>query len=202
MKSMPEVRFEFDPEKVVQALVFFSKRGVGELTRLKAAKLLYFADKYHLLRYGRPITGDHYYCMNLGPLPSEANDLLNEAEAAVSASLPIGEPVAPALRVEKAIWQRYPRFVAHSDPDLDVFSESEVEALTHTISEYGRLSARKLVDLTHEEAGWLEANSKRRPGGRAELPYELFFAGQPEAETLLELVRAEQADRDLAEQLS
>src|SRR5258706_5031900 len=79
---MSELHFKFSLTKFIQAIVFLSRSGVSDLTKLKAAKLLYFADKEHLLRYGRPIIGDVYYALNLGPLPSQADDFLDEIEAA------------------------------------------------------------------------------------------------------------------------
>jgi hypothetical protein len=55
---MAHIRFRFAPEKLVQALAFFADRGVRDLDKMKAAKLLFHADKYHLLTYGRPVLGD------------------------------------------------------------------------------------------------------------------------------------------------
>jgi len=40
---MSKLQFTFNRSKFIQALVFFSKNGVTDLTKLKAAKLLYFA---------------------------------------------------------------------------------------------------------------------------------------------------------------
>ena len=50
---MGRLRFAFNEEKMIQALAFFSLRGIQDLTKLKAAKLLYHADKLHMNRYGR-----------------------------------------------------------------------------------------------------------------------------------------------------
>jgi hypothetical protein len=44
---MPQIRFRFDAEKLVQGLTFFAGRGVRDLDKMKAAKLLFHADKYH-----------------------------------------------------------------------------------------------------------------------------------------------------------
>ena len=63
----------------MQALAFFSQRGVTDLTKLKAAKLLFFADKLHLNRYGRPILGDCYFCLDHGPVPSFSLNEMNDA---------------------------------------------------------------------------------------------------------------------------
>ena len=56
------IAFEFDVEKFVNASVYLVER-CPEVTKMKLAKLLYFADKEHLLAYGRTITGDRYIKM-------------------------------------------------------------------------------------------------------------------------------------------
>ena len=37
---------------------------------------MFFADKEHLLDYGRPITGDSYVAMEHGPVPTSTRDIL------------------------------------------------------------------------------------------------------------------------------
>lgn len=42
--------------------------------------LLFLADRNHLLRYGRPITGDDYEATATGPVPVKAVQILDELE--------------------------------------------------------------------------------------------------------------------------
>ncbi len=42
---MYNLTFEFNLDKLVQAIAYFSKSGIPDLTKPKIAKLLYFADK-------------------------------------------------------------------------------------------------------------------------------------------------------------
>src|SRR5712672_1956972 len=113
---------KFKPEKLVHGLVFFSSAGVSDLTKLKAAKLFYFADKEHLLRYGRPIIGDVYFALNLGPVPSHADDFFDEAQAARQAgpSTPEQEEFLRYLDVVADYW---PRYVANGEENFRVFSK-------------------------------------------------------------------------------
>ena len=56
----------YDRQKALEALLYVVKR-VGD--RYHALKMLYFADKKHLQRYGRQISGHTYAAMEVGPVP-------------------------------------------------------------------------------------------------------------------------------------
>lgn len=182
----------FKPEKLVHALAFFSAAGVPDLTKLKAAKLLYFADKEHLLSYGRPILGDVYFCLPYGPVPSVALNEMGDAIDKMEVEDPDRTLLREYLEVKKGFWNPYPIFKAKRKHDPDVFSESELEVLDRVTREYGNRTARQLVDLTHAEPTWTLPNQMRAPEGREHIPYDLFFVGAPEnAQRMLELFRAE-----------
>ena len=67
--------FSFSHRKATQALNFFAQRAGGSINKMKALKLVYFADRYHLRKYGRPVVGDEYLAMNYGPVASGTKDL-------------------------------------------------------------------------------------------------------------------------------
>jgi uncharacterized phage-associated protein len=177
--------FEFNIEKLVQAIAFFSKSKLPDLTKLKVAKLLYFADKEHLLSHGKPIIGDVYWCMDFGPVPAFA---MNEMSAAIGGSEvdpPAGESDASVfenvLHVKKGPFRKYPQFeVRDGKFDETVFTNSERSALRYVTNVYGHKKAAELVDLTHKEPTWVIPNQCRKAGSRALITYDLFFEGAPE----------------------
>jgi len=196
---MRPIRFKFDPEKLVQALAFFASRGVNDLDTLKAVKLLYFADRQHLLKYGRPILGDDYYCMKNGPIPTNA---LGQIQDALSSS-PTGDhdPLFDEyFGVDRT--HQHARFTLKKEPDLDVFSATDVEVLESVLEAYGDKSAWKLRELTHLDECVKLADQERltRGVGSVRIPFELFFSGTESK--LLQLVEADQDNRDFAESLS
>src|ERR1700681_3309737 len=67
--------FSFSHRKATQALNFFANRAGGSINKMKVLKLVYFADRYHLRKYGRPVVGDEYVAMNYGPVASGTKDL-------------------------------------------------------------------------------------------------------------------------------
>jgi uncharacterized phage-associated protein len=191
---MPKLQFTFDLAKFVQALVFFSKNGVSDLTKLKAAKLFYFADKEHLLKHGRPIIGDVYFALNLGPVPSHADDFFDEAQAAHQAgpSTPEQEEFLRYLDVVADYW---PRYVANGEENFRVFSKSDLEVLADVAKRYGKFHWKRLVELSHQESAYKLADKDRSRNGRAPMPYETFFDG--ENSEMLELAEVEQEHRNL-----
>ncbi|MCB1234479.1 MAG: SocA family protein, partial [Verrucomicrobiae bacterium] len=70
----------FAHRKATQALNFFARKETGRINKLKALKLVFFADRCHLRRYGRPITNDRYLAMNYGPVASSCKDLAEMSE--------------------------------------------------------------------------------------------------------------------------
>ncbi len=200
---MPPIRFRFAPEKLVQALAFFAERGVRDLDKMKAAKLLFHADKYHLLKYGRPVIGDQYACMEYGPVPSASLNVMND----VVARDPHFPPVEKALfdeylTIERSMFRKYPVFRARKEPDLDVFSDSDIEALDYARKTYGAKSSWELSEQSHEEPSWKLANEQRAPGSSVIMDDRLFFEGHPEAAGMLRFVEAQQEDRDATEELA
>ena len=177
---MADIRFRFDLDKLVSALAYFSTSGITDLTKLKAAKLLYLADQYHLYRHGRPITGDRYIAMDLGPVPEDAFQLISRLLEPTEVDDASRRRALELLVVYRGVFRRYPILRARRAPDLDVFSDSEIEALDATIQTHGHTPARALVDLTHEHRAYKKANAGRATGSSVALPYEFFFEDAPD----------------------
>ena len=64
----------FNTEKSLQAVLYVANR-LKRRDFHKIFKVLYFADREHLAKYGRPITGDTYVAMEYGPVPSMIYDI-------------------------------------------------------------------------------------------------------------------------------
>lgn len=201
---MSDVKFQFDSEKLVQALAFFAGAGVKELSKLKAAKLLYFADKYHLLKYGRPILGDVYFCLDHGPVPSASLNLMSEAISPIRVKgfrQPFLELFREHLTVNKD--RKHAEFRAKRPPDLALFSKSELEALNDTLKKYGKKSPWDLRQLTHLDPTWTIPDGERAAGSRAEIPYELFFEGQSDdVRDVWEIIEEEQEQSAFADKMA
>jgi len=194
---MSRITFRFEPDKFVQAATHLLSR-VGPCTRLKIAKLLYLADRHHLVRHGAPILGDRYYRLPLGPVPSRALDLL-EAAADLAAGDPEISPDPTSEDLCRLIeirnpQSRYAEYVARDGFMADALSPSEIASLAQVAERYGAWTAIQLKDLTHRHRAWLETAPSQ------EMDYRLFFADEPEADPeALSYLEFSQDDRALLE---
>jgi len=184
--QMATLQFDFDAVKLGQALAYLSLE-IHDLTKLKAAKLLYFVDKEHLVRHGRPITGDRYYCLDHGPVPSASlnaiNDLINPVRIKIGGKTlehSMSKVLGEFLQVERK--GAHPRLKARLPVDqLDALTATEREVLDAVAARYGRWSAGKLIDETHRERPWITANAARAVGSSVEIPWEALLEAADES---------------------
>ena len=145
-KTMPHP-FAFDAAKAIEAVVHLA----GEMenpTLHKVFKILYFADRLHLGRYGRFICGDRYAAMKHGPVPSEIYDI---TKAVRGESLARNDEIAARARKGFGVRGKY-IICPKRKPDCGEFSDSDLECLNKAAKKYGRLSFQKLTELSHDSA--------------------------------------------------
>lgn len=138
--------FPFSHRKTTQALNFFARQAGGELNKLKALKLVYFADRYHLRRFGRPITGDEYYAMTFGPVASGAKDLIERDSFLSDEELAYADQfIAPVDRYT---------YRSTADFSPKPLSESDRTALAWAWNTFGKHDGFDLAELTHAYPEW------------------------------------------------
>src|SRR3954466_3758333 len=143
------LRFQFDEKKGVEALTYIASKWPG-VTAFFAAKVLFFAEKAHLNRYGRPIVADTFIAMPNGPVPSTLYDF-------VRGNLGLaGDPDAFKAAIDTSA---YPRVTVRAEPDFQALSESDLECLDDAIAFCRPLEFGHLSTLTHQEKAWAEAPS-------------------------------------------
>jgi len=172
------VRFDFDVEKAIAAVSHITSARLPGLTKGKICKLVFLADKLHLVRYGRPITGDDLYAMEHGPVPSQTLNLMNAFEA--GADDPNVRRLAEFVALDRSF--HYPHYASARTPDLDSLSPSDVKALDEVIQAHGQKTFRELRLLTHECDAYKKAWEGPRTEDRALMRFEdLFEDEDPDA---------------------
>jgi uncharacterized phage-associated protein len=133
-----------DLDKAIETILYVA-RSLPERSQYWVLKAIYFADKRHLQRYGRFIFGEDYVAMEQGPVPSGAYDLV---KAARGLNPWCQEPEG----VGSAFSMRGNYIIPLRDPDLDVFSKSDLECLDEAIEEVRPLSFGELKARSHDAA--------------------------------------------------
>ena len=116
------VNFTFQFPKAKAAILYFAQSGMPEFTKGKLCKLLFLSDKLHLVRYGRPITGDSYAAMEHGPIPSCVLDILDAIEGGTTRTDEAVE-LAAALNLDRRF--QYPRLTAAQRPSVKNLSDPD-----------------------------------------------------------------------------
>lgn len=169
------MQLNFAHRKAAQALNFFARQAGGEINKMKALKLIFFADRYHLRQYGRPVTNDEYVAMNYGPVPSgckdlaEMSDFLGEHEKNYAERfLQPGQPYA---------------YRSVADVERDVFSKSDIEALEFAWRNFGPYDQFRLAEITHEYPEWKrhELALQSADVSRVTMSYRHFLENPPPA---------------------
>lgn len=141
------LRFQFDERKGREALAYIASRWPS-VTVFFASKTLFFAEKAHLNRYGRPIVADTFIAMPNGPVPSTLYDFL-KSEFGLA-----GDPEAFREAIDV---RNYPALAARRAPQIDALTESDIECLDEAIAFCRARGFGYLSQLTHQERAWAEA---------------------------------------------
>jgi len=155
-------QFKTSYDKTIEVIVWLAYKQAG-IDIYHVAKVLFYADKMHINKYGRPITGDVYIKMPYGPVPSGARDLITSS---AWLSLRQADKIKDSLIIDK---DSNHRLTALRPPDTVYFSKSDIECLECALNKYGNLSFDDLYSLTHAEKCYCQTFSNEK------IDYTLFI---------------------------
>jgi uncharacterized phage-associated protein len=149
--AVPAIQFR--PEQALELVLYLAKH-LPRPSFHTISKVLYFADREHLSRYGSLMTGDTYYAMRYGAVPGAIYSLLKAAAGRRESFIPPEwtELTSGALAVEGTH-----RVRALREPNLDLISAAQRACLDASIKANGRLSFDRLANKSHDEA-WKSAD--------------------------------------------
>ena len=137
-----------DLKKLFNTILFFCKDEKG-VHKTKLNKLLFYADFKHFKEYVVSITGCRYAHIPFGPAPDNydhyfatliGNKLLNPEEIRYTEDI-VGE-----------------KFVSAKEPDLSMFSESELKIIALVKEFFKDFTANRITDYSHREQGYKETS--------------------------------------------
>ena len=164
------IRFQMNEDKAIEVLAWLGEKQPG-IDVYHVAKVLYYADKDHLNRYGRPIVGDKYTAMSFGPVPSKIYDWIKKK-------------IIPK-RLEEAVTTcgEYLNLYCHRKPNMVMFSRTDIECLSKSLRKYGRLDFGKLTDMAHDERAWQEVERNK------DMDYEKMIEQSPRGKKIIQDLR-------------
>ena len=139
--------------KIIVECLYYILSKIKIAGKTKLIKLLYLADKYHLINYGRIVTNDVYQSTEIGPVGRTANNLLelyklNFSEEEV-------EFASRFLRKNKrGIFTSKKPTPSLKTPtkaiELDMLSDTDVEALDFAIDNFGYMKSNDILNYTRK----------------------------------------------------
>lgn len=149
------IKFAFSNEKALEALAFVANEQPG-LSPLFVCKVFFYAEKWHLNRYGRPVIADTYVAMPQGPVPSTIKNFIDKNWDWIEK--PEGFDAAISVERHKGLLRLH---VAKKRTKFPRLSESDVECLREAIAFCKDKSADELSAATHQEKAWANAEANR-----------------------------------------
>jgi putative zinc finger/helix-turn-helix YgiT family protein len=134
---------KLDLAKLFNAILYFCKSGV---LKTKLNKLLFYADFKHFKDYAVSITGARYAHIPFGPAPDKY--ALYFATLIENDAIKVDEEVIGDFIGEK--------FISTKEPDLPLFSDSELKILATVKEHFKEFTAKRITDFSHDEKAYKE----------------------------------------------
>ncbi len=153
--------FKLNEEKYKNVILYLAKNtGNGSVWgKKKMYKLLYYLDFDFFEKYEKPVTGDIYHKLQMGPAPSYFDVIAQELKE--EGKLEIGKGKTGAGYNDAVVYR------AKREPDVSIFVKEEIKMMDRIIKLYGGKSGSQLETLTHKEAPYLAVDEGE------EMPLEL-----------------------------
>ena len=148
------IRFNINSQKAIECLIWIVQRGESNV--YNAMKILFAADKYHLNKHIRPVTGDRYVAMQFGTVPSWTYDATR-----------LTTPGLGFKREENTLSLEPGRTYNEWE-----FSESDIEALEYGFNEYAGKSFDEVKRKNHREKAWRRARKRNPDNGAPDILFE------------------------------
>src|SRR5260221_4533794 len=134
------VRTAVDREKADLVAAVMLRRLGGEANYMKLMKLLYFADRFHLRRFMRPIAKDDFFAMKKGMIGSYWLDILR---GVLDSRFFVSDKVKTVKLKEDLAFE-----------ERRLLAASEIEALDFAFNNFAKYDENELVEIIHEYPEW------------------------------------------------
>lgn len=163
------IEFKLNYNKIVQSILYVINQKGGNINKYNLMKVMFAADKYHMLKYIRPVTGDKYIKMQYGTVPSKILNMVdNKSIKTCLKELGLKElPFQLSQGKQKLVSSK-------TKADTKFLSKSDMEALDYGIKEYADLKFNDARDKNHKEDCWINADMNKQ------ISFESIAKGNPD----------------------
>lgn len=166
------IRFKPNTRKALEVILWFAQKR-SKIDFHSVLKLLFFAEKRHLNKWGRPIVGDCYYAAPYGPVAQTTYDIMRQEPLAIE-MLQIDDGL-PFKVIDRYYIQ------SEREPDRNWLSRSDIECLEDVWGEYGHLGFNQLTMLSHYDPAYRRAEE----AGHQRMDYADFLEGDQASDELI-----------------
>lgn len=143
-------------KKITQVINYLLRKDASSssMPELKVIKLVWAADRYHLRKYARTVSGDQYYAMNNGPVGSMTKDIAEFSCQSTFQCLNDSafQYLAAYIKYEKN--NQNAQLSSVNEVDKNELSETDFEALDFAWDNFGKYAYNNLIEITHLYPEW------------------------------------------------
>ncbi len=170
---------DYENKRIGELILYILGKG-NPLTQYYVYKILYFAERKHLSKWGVGILPGEFHAWERGPVPKKIYGGIKHLADGM-------RPIDISFRgtIKRADKDLDGYLVPLREPDMDYISESEKEAIDAAYSECTNLSFGALMAKSHDSA-WAKARKK----------------GNDEVMLSVDIAEAEGVSRDMLEYIA
>lgn len=166
------MKIKYDDMRKINILSYIIDHNVHN--KINILKIIYFANKIHLQKYGREVVRDRYRAMDFGPVPFAFYDILKQISG-------VGE-YNEDINLSEFFSSEYDGvlYFTKIKTDKKYLSKTDEECLDQAIEEFGPLSFNQLREKISEDQAYSATPNND------EISFKKIVKSLPNNEELLE----------------
>lgn len=146
---------DYNNQRIVELVLYVLNKGQG-LTQYYLYKILYFAERKHLARWGHGILPGEFHAWEKGPVPKRIyGGIKNYSYGSWPLDVAFREVIS---RADKDMGDY---LIPLRKPNMDYISQSETEVIDESFDENIGLTVPQLIEKSHDSA-WRKSWAKGR----------------------------------------
>lgn len=145
-------------QRKLNEIILYLLNVTGGMDYYHIFKILYFAEREHLAKWGHRMIADDFCALEYGPVPTHLYDAIKVLDSKGTA---LAEILYEDMRLAGVDAPNV--LIPQRMADLRYISKSELEALDNSLKENSLLTFKQLMIKSHDSA-WQDAYNKKKSG--------------------------------------